>query len=170
MYTRIVVPLDGSNLAERALPPAEELARLYGATSHLIGVVDLARLPVGFVADPIGAVRQSVNAEQLATIGYLECVATRLSARGLVVTTAVPHGVPAQEIVAATRPGDLVVMATHGRGGLSRWFLGSVAEEVVRHASVPVMLIRANVPVAEAVPARDAAPGSARLTGRAAVI
>jgi nucleotide-binding universal stress UspA family protein len=58
------------------------------------------------------------------------------------VTTALLNGNPSSEIVAATQPSDLIVMCTHGRGGLARWFLGSVAEDIVRRATVPVMLVR----------------------------
>ena len=52
------------------------------------------------------------------------------------------HGSPERDLAASSRPDDLIVMATHGRGGMTRWFLGSVAEEVVRRSPVPVMLVR----------------------------
>jgi nucleotide-binding universal stress UspA family protein len=66
-----------------------------------------------------------------------------IRARGIEVTAEVRDGSPAAEILAFTVPGDLVVMTTHGRGGIRRWLLGSVAEKIVRTASVPVLLIRA---------------------------
>ncbi len=61
-------------------------------------------------------------------------------------TTEVRHGLPAQAIVAATKPGDLIVMTSHGRTGLLRWLLGSVAEAVVRQSVVPILLVRATPP------------------------
>jgi nucleotide-binding universal stress UspA family protein len=67
----------------------------------------------------------------------------------------VRHGITAHEVVAMAQSGDLIVMSTHGRGGLARWFLGSVAEDVVRRAPVPVLMIR--VAPERAEPARQAA-------------
>jgi nucleotide-binding universal stress UspA family protein len=69
--------------------------------------------------------------------------AARLEHAGVATTTEVQHGVPAFTIVALTQPGDLIVMTSHGRTGLGRWFLGSVAETVVRQAMAPVLLVRA---------------------------
>jgi nucleotide-binding universal stress UspA family protein len=146
VFDRIVVPLDGSELAEQALPAAEELARLRGAPLHLIRVVDLTRLErygayglaveyAGF--EPVAAEERRV-AEQ-----YLAEVAAKVQERGATVTTEIVDGLTTRVLVGATKPGDVLVMASHGRTGLPRWFLGSVAEEVVRHATVPVSLIRA---------------------------
>ncbi len=70
-------------------------------------------------------------------------------------------GNPTREIIAATKPGDFVIMSTHGRGGLSRWFLGSVAEDVVRGSPVPIMLIRATEAAAEHAEAATPAAMSA---------
>jgi nucleotide-binding universal stress UspA family protein len=82
----------------------------------------------------------------------LEIVATRLRASGLVVRTESRRGHAAREIVAATAPGDLIVMASHGRSGVTRWLMGSVAEDVLRHATVPILLVKAPVAGAERVP------------------
>ena len=148
MYTRIVVPLDGSDLAAAALPTAEELARLAGVPIHLVRVLDTAYFakmsgyPVYGTFIEVNALMESLRNDEAVAAAHLRAVKREIEGRGLTATTALEQGTPAEEIVAATRPGDLVVMSTHGRGGLGRWFLGSVAEEVVRRATVPVMLVR----------------------------
>ena len=159
MYRRIVIPVDGSELAERALPQGEALARLTGAPLHLVRVVDLTGLarygPIGLHAEATAFQRVLANEETVAGED-LERTARGLRERGVAVTTEERRGDAATEIVGATEPGDVIVMATHGRGGVTRWFLGSVAEEVVRHAPVPVLLVRA-LPVPAAVEAPKAA-------------
>jgi nucleotide-binding universal stress UspA family protein len=146
VFDRIVVPLDGSELAEQALPAAEELARLSDAPLHLIRVVDLARLErygaYGLAVEYAGFDMVATEERQVAE-QYLAEMATKLGERGATVTTEIVDGPTTRVLVGATKPGDTLVMASHGRTGMSRWFLGSVAEEVVRHATVPVLLIRA---------------------------
>lgn len=145
MYQRIVVPLDGSDLAEQALPHAEELARLTGAPLHLVRVVDVARLErAGLygLAIEYSAFALILEDERTAAREYLKAIGQTLLDRGATVTTEQREGLVARELLTLMRPGDLLVMASHGRGGLARWFLGSVAEEVVRRATVPVLLIR----------------------------
>ena len=93
--------------------------------------------------------------EEFVADGYLAVVAKRIEELGIEVDYEVRHGRAAKELVAATKPGDIIVIASHGRGGISRWLLGSVAEEFVRHAAVPVLLVKAtkvvpaNLPEAE---------------------
>ena len=149
MYRRILVPLDGSALAERALPEAEELARLAGASMHLIRVVDLAHVArygsVGLSME-VAAFELLLADEEIAARGYLERTAHDLQRRGLSATAEVRRGHAASEIVGAATGGDVIVMATHGRGGVTRWFLGSVAEAVVRRSPVPVLLVRGGLP------------------------
>ena len=146
MFERIVVPLDGSELAEKALPPAEELARLANAPLHLVRVIDLTRLErygaYGLAVEYAGF-EMVADEERRVARAYLDQTAAALNGRGHSVTTEVVDGISPRAIVGLTRPGDAIVMASHGRTGMSRWFLGSVAEEVVRHATVPVVLIRA---------------------------
>jgi nucleotide-binding universal stress UspA family protein len=145
MYARIVVPLDGSEVAERALPQAEELARRLSVPLHLVRVVDLTRLarygPYA-LAVPAAAFDQVFEEERAAAQEYLDLTARRLEAEGLPLTTELRHGSVGRELVDLPADDDLVVMASHGRGGLRRWFLGSVAEEVVRRSRVPVLLVR----------------------------
>jgi nucleotide-binding universal stress UspA family protein len=159
MYQRVVVPLDGSELAERALPHAEELARLTGAPLHLVRVIDLTRSPA------YGAFGMYAGADAMAAVekemdqGYLDQVAQGLSSRGVQATVEILRGPTARTLLGLARPGDVIVMATHGRTGPTRWFLGSVAEEVVRHAPVPVLLVRPQAQTAsEATGAATEAP------------
>ena len=146
MYQRIIVPLDGSDIAELALPEAERMARLTGAPLRLIRVVDPTQMPwYGVYADAMGAavVQGALGDEEHVSDGYLAEVAARIEDLGIEVEYEVRHGRAAKELVAAAKDGDLIVMASHGRGGISRWLLGSVAEELVRHAAVPVLLVKA---------------------------
>ncbi len=145
MYRRVVVPLDGSDNAEIALAEAEGMATLMGVPIHLVRVLDMAESTLyvdegqivdwsdtsTLVVDEVEAVRQ-----------YLDAVASRLGEQGCRVRHELRCGPVVAELIAAARPGDLYVMASHGRTGLSRWFLGSVAEEVVRRSQAPVLLIR----------------------------
>lgn len=160
MYTRILVPLDGSKLAERALPAAEELARLMRTPLHLIRVVDPTQLDLGGygIYEAVlaqGASSPFLTEEGIAADAYLERMAAREIEAGLGASREVRYGITARELVAMAQPGDLIVMSTHGRGGLARWFLGSVAEEVVRRAPVPILMIR--VAAEHAAPERQAA-------------
>ena len=146
MYRRIIVPLDGSELAEQALPQAEAQARLTGAPLHLVRVIDPAgQGTLGNVLLHTDAVAMQLllEEERLAARDYLERIEQEVRDRQHTVTVEYRRGSVADELIAAARPEDLLIMATHGRGGLARWFLGSVAEAVLRRASVPVLLVRA---------------------------
>jgi len=158
MFSRIVVPLDGSPLAETALDQATELARLSGAEIRLVRVVDFTMTEkhgvFGLALEY--APQQFFDAEHDDAVTYLRDTADRLRGSGISVSYEVTRGRVAQILANYCQPGDVVVMASHGRGGLSRWFLGSVAEDLVRNSTVPVMLVRAQNSVAPeplAVPA-----------------
>ncbi len=138
----VFVPLDESPLAEAALPYAEVLAQAFGARLLLLGVVERQEGGVLGAQPEVGAHVEIVARRALTA--YLEATAEELRGRGLDVSVQVRSGDPAQEIVAATEeePETVVVMATHGRGGMERWLLGSVADKVMRTASRPVLLVR----------------------------
>ncbi len=147
MYARILVPLDGSKLAERALPAAEELARLLQAPLHFIRVIDPAQWDLRAYGGHEPVTTQGVSSsllteESFAADAYLERMTRRTRVQGVGAIGEVRYGNAAREIVAMAQPGDLIVMSTHGRGGLARWFLGSVAEAIVRRSPVPVLLVR----------------------------
>ncbi len=143
---RLIVPLDGSSISEGALPLASRLAQGWAAELVLVRVLAVAPLlpprePAGAAPTPVEVVPD--DDERNAQL-YLDDFAHRLRADGLAVTTAVRFGAAADGILAAAREhaGSLIVMATHGRGGLARALLGSVALDVLRGGDVPVLLIR----------------------------
>jgi nucleotide-binding universal stress UspA family protein len=149
----ILVPLDGSVLAETALQPALDLARDYHAKVVLVRAAEGHTLPM---SDPTDAQVEAVRGAE----GYLAGARERLGRAGLAdVETAVWYGPPAEAIVEAARyrDADLIVMSSHGRSGLERLVLGSVAETVLRSTETPTLLIRPGAALAEApfVPAME---------------
>lgn len=137
----VLVPLDGSELAETALEPAARIAELVGAKLTLFQVYLYGVPPV-----QARVVKMRREGEAPPESEYLEGVATRLRERGLEVETVVETDyLPAPAILAAIekRGVDLTVIATHGRGGVSRLAIGSVADKVMRAAPAPVMIVRA---------------------------
>ena len=146
MYKRIVVPLEGSELAEVALRHANELSRMSGAPLHLVRIVDVmtGRPHGAYLAVEAAGYAEALKGEEIESAAYLASVKERLGRAGYSVTTELRRGPASHEITQLVRSGDVIVMATHGRGGVRRWLLGSVAEEVVRHAPVPVLLVRAD--------------------------
>ena len=138
-FDRILVPLDGSEQAARAVPLAEAIARRTGAGTVLLHVQAL--LPVApdpyFVAMP--PVPTVAEGETL-----LAPHRERLEAAGLAVRTRVVTDRPAHAIlqVAADERADLIAMTTHGHSGVARWAYGSVAEKVLRHSPCPLLILR----------------------------
>jgi nucleotide-binding universal stress UspA family protein len=143
---RILIPLDGSDLAEHALPLATELARQAGAAIILMRSVTWATESLGMLA---GAAPELLGLAEEGTRGYLSEVAKGLADQGLSVSIDVRFDPAADGILACAAEGsaDLIVMSTHGRGGLGRWVYGSVADRVLRGAPIPVLLVRAMVPL-----------------------
>lgn len=140
MFKRILVPLDGSPLSEAILPQVAELTHALGAEVTLLRV-GLAHAFPG--VDPKSLVDEEVRVMQEAE-AYLATVAQRFGQEGMTIRTVVRYGQPAAEIIdhVAFEGVDLVAMSTHGRSGLTRLVMGSVAEEVVRKVRVPVLLLR----------------------------
>lgn len=140
MFKKILVPLDGSSFAEEALPYARELAACDNAEIILARVDEPYEPPPGsFVAAT--AIPEVV---QLAAGEYLEQIVSRLQLAGLRVSSAVLDGKVHEALLkfAKSEGVDLIVMSTHGRTGLSRLLMGSVAEQVVHGAHCPVLLVR----------------------------
>lgn len=136
MQHPILVPLDGSRLAERALPYAETLARSSGAPLLL---VEAAAVTQRYREDAREARLRSSDEAQ----AHLEALAGDLAARALAAEVVVGLASPAQVIeeTAKARQARLIVMTTHGWGGGSPWVLGGVAEHVLRRSRVPVLFL-----------------------------
>lgn len=153
MFCRIMVPLDGSELAERALPCAQRFAGAGGAVLHLVRVVE-APVRSTWVPGPVFvAVRAYDDPVERATdeaTTYLTRLHMRLAAAGLGVTVAHPVETsgPGAALVAYERTAaiDLVIMCSHGRSGVARFTLGSVATYMLRHGTAPILLVRPSEP------------------------
>ncbi|MFB6143574.1 MAG: universal stress protein [Halorientalis sp.] len=138
MYERILLPTDGSVGSAHVAMQAIDLAEQYDAEVHVLYVVD---------EDLTSRIRGAKTTEQaLEEVGEntVEKYARMVQGHDLAAVTAVRHGDPAQTILdyADEAAADLVVMGTHGRSGVERRLIGSVAERVVRHATCPVMTVR----------------------------
>ncbi|RLM53647.1 universal stress protein [Halobellus sp. Atlit-31R] len=147
MYDTILVPTDGSTATDGAIEHAIELAKQYDATVHALYVVDTG----AYSSLEMGS---DIVAEALQEEGNsaVDGVAERAEAAGVDVETAVEAGIAHRVIVdyVADEDVDLVVMGTHGRTGVGRFLLGSVAEKVVRTADAPVMTVRSEPEEADA--------------------
>ena len=148
MYRQILVPLDGSEFAAQVLPHVETLAHCTGAGIVLLRVTVFAYEGASPAADMAGFIpvlrpeeREDVRKE---AEDYLKQVSKDLRSRGLQVSTVVRDGNAGDVIVelAHGEEVDLIAMSTHGRTGLGRALFGSVAEQVLRGAGKPLLLIR----------------------------
>jgi nucleotide-binding universal stress UspA family protein len=148
MYTHILVPLDGSERAERALPVAARIAR---ASSARITLLQALPMPAPAGAFPATAMltASQLAARQSAGADYLARVAGCPLLSGVEVLTLLATDAPAAAILdtAHERQVDLIVLCSHGRSGFSRWMLGSVAEHVARQSVVPVLVLRESGPI-----------------------
>jgi nucleotide-binding universal stress UspA family protein len=144
MYERMLVPLDGSEVAEGILPFVEQVAGPLDAEVVLFRVIEPPS-PVELVASAGVVAADTFTVRDVEAKAYLSELQRRLSKKGLRIRTRVAlGGPPAEEILAAIKAtsADLVAMATHGRSGIGRALLGSVAESVLRASPVPVLMIR----------------------------
>lgn len=144
MYTKILIPLDGSRTAERVLPVARILAETLKLPIELLEVVDIAAMTSHIVADKARYLDAIISEGENASREHLAEVAATFP--GCRVTCKVERGRPADAIIdwAEKEPGTLIAMATHGRSGINRWMMGSVAEKVLRGTSAPMLLVRAD--------------------------
>jgi nucleotide-binding universal stress UspA family protein len=142
---RIMVPLDGSSVAEQVLPPAISVAQALDAE------IVLFRVPIAHISGslsgdwalPLEGTLETANG--IAGV-YLDSVAEHLREQGIEVSTAMRMGGVANVIIeyAEANEIDLIAMCTHGRTGLARWTLGSVADRVLRAGRIPLLLVRAH--------------------------
>ena len=152
---KLIVPLDGSDVAEMALPHAALLASALGLPVKLLQVTPAeadyysylaagpGMVPTSLPSSP--SVPEMVEQADRESLGYLADVSASLTSEGVgLVETQVTQGAPADAIVdtATSEAGSIVVMTTHGRTGVGRMLLGSVADRVIRQSGCPVLLIR----------------------------
>jgi len=148
MYKTILVPLDGSDVAEAILPHAEELARLCGAAVVFLNVIELPHIIPQDKGESYTGLPH-VTAAEVEQQGqearrYLDELTARETAKGLVTRGVVEHGPIVATILrlAAEESADLIAMASHGRGGLTDVYYGSVAAGILQRIDRPLLIVR----------------------------
>jgi nucleotide-binding universal stress UspA family protein len=136
--SRIVVPLDGTDRAETALPIAARLARLLSVPIRLVHVVDFA--PDALPSATLAPGDRVLSHEPEVAI-YLREQAHRLASDDVAADIDVRTGTPAGALLEMLAPDDLVVMATRGRTGFDRWLRGSVSERLIAHGAAPILFV-----------------------------
>jgi nucleotide-binding universal stress UspA family protein len=146
MYSRILVPLDGSELSETSLEHAKAIAMKF-AVPEVILLRVVEPLSTLAVAELAGAGADWLSrAEQMSETearDYLAKIDEKLKKEGVATKTVMVRGRAAEVILDYTTKNkvDLIVMSTHGRSGVSRWVLGSIADKVLTHTSVPILIV-----------------------------
>ena len=148
MYSKIMVPLDGSELAECVLPHLKSFIRGFKVRDVILlrvvepekVVFDLGRADFQKVASDINERNKYLSR------GYLDEISERLKAEGTTVHSEVLEGRVTESLIdyADKNDIDLIIIATHGRSGATRWIMGSVADKLLRSAKVPVFMVRAS--------------------------
>jgi len=143
---RILVPLDGSALAERAIPLATAFAEKFESEILLLRVLDIpeATAPAQHLEVTIGWVREARAQAHQEAQGYLDEWQRNIYRQGIAVRALMRDRSAPEDIldVADSEKIDLIVMSAHGQGGQARWTFGSVADKVARHSPCPVLLVR----------------------------
>jgi nucleotide-binding universal stress UspA family protein len=147
MFERILVPLDGSPVAERAIPAAVRIARAFGGSVIMLSVV-APPVSSGKFSSLDAYPKVGTDEELAEATEYLKTLAQSEQLGGLTTEVHTLVGGTAPTIIAAARSlrADLIVLCTHGYTGFQRWMLGSVAEKVIRHAPIPVFVLREGGP------------------------
>jgi nucleotide-binding universal stress UspA family protein len=143
MYNRILLPLDGSPLAEQALPHAIAIAACFQSEMILLQVlIPLPRPPLTAEA----AILKAEVAKAILVHEYLESIAAKVQDQGIKMQVITIEGRPHFQILqyAEINQVDMIVICSRGQSGLSRWMIGSVADRVMRGANMPVLLVRAH--------------------------
>jgi nucleotide-binding universal stress UspA family protein len=147
-FDRVLVPLDGSPFSEEGLERAVDVFG-GGLTMHLLRVVEIPTIPAAGLADGglalnYGLIDEYMDATREDAGTYLAAMSQKLTGEGHTVTVEVRQGIVADEVqkAAAEQQSDVIAMATHGRGGLGRIFLGSVAQRVLQEADRPLLLTK----------------------------
>ncbi|HMF49550.1 MAG TPA: universal stress protein [Candidatus Saccharimonadales bacterium] len=143
MYSKILVPLDGSKAAEKVLPYARHLAGKFNTAVELLAVIDIAEMASHMAAEKTRHLDTLIEDGVRSSEAYLRKVANSFSGAGIKCT--VEKGRAEDVIIerGTADPGTLITMATHGRSGLNRFLLGSIAEKVLRGTANPLLIVRA---------------------------
>jgi len=146
VYKKILVPLDGSPVAECVIPHVETIAKSVNAEVELLSVVEQYEIPTrGGMALSEDELKQTNSDTRQHVHNYLGIIVSRLNQLGIKAYPIVLSGKAADTIVdyASNNDIDVIIMCTHGRSGISRWFWGSVTEKVLRVIDIPILLIKA---------------------------
>jgi len=151
MYSKVLVPLDGSEVSERAIAHAQSIANAFGARVYLLQVISLTHEyetsrdgggeSPSVVEYSLDIAREITAGRQTRAEKYLEAAAARLASNGIHVETSVRQGLTLENITNFVEENgiDLIVMSTHGRGYFQRFLVGSVTDRVIRSSHVPVL-------------------------------
>jgi nucleotide-binding universal stress UspA family protein len=141
----VMLPLDGSDLAEASLQFGVAIAKAMGLRVVLVRVA--SQVFTMYRDETAEHVRQAEGWLRQSAHDYLKAIQSQFTAEGLEASLEIEAGHPAQAIIeqAISRPGTLIVMTSHGRSGIGRWLLGSVADKVIRSGAAPVLLLRSGV-------------------------
>jgi len=145
MYKKVLVPLDGSKLAECVVDHVKSIISGCKVPSVvLLRVIEPMR-PHGYLPRDMAeeSYRDARSTAEIQARDYLSKMAERLKTEGLKVEVDIIDGLPADEIInyAESNGTDLIIMSTHGKSGVSRWFSGSVAEKVIGQSLIPVLIV-----------------------------
>ena len=155
MYTRVLTPLDGSDPSEQVLPFARAMASGLSLPMTLLMTIDTWHPSIGYYLNPELHSHETEAHHLSHAEGYLSSVTARMRGAGVAAESLVLRGDPAAAIVdeAASDPSTLIAMASHGRSGMARWWMGSVADKVLHMAVNPLLIVR-SLPHPEATQAR----------------
>lgn len=145
MFSKILVPLDGSDTAECVFPYAAEIARINNSKIELALVVEPYEIPLhGGVVFDQDSLRELEQYSKRRAKDYVQRKQKYFQSKGIDVKTTVRAGKIADSLIdyADSKGFDLIVMATHGRSGVSRWLVGSIADKIINSSNIPVLLIR----------------------------
>jgi nucleotide-binding universal stress UspA family protein len=151
MFSRVMVPLDGSKVGEAAIPVIEQLMDKLAPRTKveviLIGVITMLRhwVVVGEASAPVSYTEEELKRIKERVTDYLSKTGESLKKKGVSISTIVSSGNAADEIIKAAEESkvDLIAMSTHGRSGLRRIAFGSITDKVLHRSPVPVLMVRA---------------------------
>ncbi len=144
MYSKVLIPLDGSKTAERVLPYSRYLAGRFKIPVELLSIIDIGGTTMNHSTEKAGLLNTVTEERVSSSENYLRGIAATFP--GIEAKCTVEKGRPAEAIIEKAGPGKstLINMATHGLSGVKRWLLGSVAAKVIQAAEAPLLLVRAS--------------------------